>query len=371
MKGGINLLNFGPGISAESIGRWGQVVEGLGYHGIFISDHVAITPSVAERYPEPYFDALITLSWLAGQTRRLDLGTTVIVLPYRHPILLARHVANLDQLSAGRVILGVGVGNAADEFAALGVPRDRRGAWSDEMLEAMMALWAGSGEVTYHGKHVNFDGVSAVATRQQPHPPIWVGGSSEAAIRRAVRFEAGWHPNNQSAALLRDRWLPTLQAEAVRAGKPVPALFPRIHLQITPEPITAPDRAPGTGTLDQIHEDLRDLQAIGAEYVVLDWYNAPDLEGAGVRDARAARRAGHRPRAALAALAAGGACSRDRRHSDVTRGHSTRRACVRAVAAPVALVRVPAPAPRHRSTRARRPTATSRRHPAAPPSRHA
>ena len=284
MKVGVNLLNFGPGVSAESIGRWGQVVEGLGYHGIFISDHVAITPSVAPRYPEPYFDALITLSWLAGQTKHLDLGTTVIVLPYRHPVLLAHHVANLDQLSGGRVIFGVGVGNAADEFAALGVPHNRRGAWSDDMLEAITALWDGDGEVTHHGQYVNFDRVSAVSTRQQPHPPIWVGGNSDSAIRRAVRFDAGWHPINQSAALLRDKWLPALEAEAKRAGKPVPALCPRIRMQITPEPITAPDRAPGTGALHQIHQDLRDLQALGAEYVVLDWFNWPDLEGTRAHD---------------------------------------------------------------------------------------
>lgn len=284
MKFGINVLNFGPGVSAEAIGRWGQVVEGLGYHGVFISDHVAITPAVAQRYPEPYFDALITLSWLAGQTRRLDLGTTIIVLPYRHPILLAHHVANLDQLSGGRAIFGVGVGNAADEFAALGVPHNRRGAWSDEALEAITALWTTTGEVTYHGKHINFDRVSGVSTRQQPHPPIWVGGNSDSAIRRAVRFGAGWHPINQSVEVLRDRWLPALRAEAERAGKPVPALHPRIRMRITSEPITAPDRSPGTGTLEQIHADLAGLQALGAEYVVLDWFNWPDLEGTRAHD---------------------------------------------------------------------------------------
>ena len=279
MKIGINLLNFGPGISPESVGRWGQVVEGLGYHGIFISDHVAITPTVSQRYPEPYYDALITLTWLAGHTRRVDLGTTVIVLPYRHPILLARHVANLDQLSGGRAILGVGIGNAADEFAALGVPHNRRGAWSDDVLEALQALWTGSGEVTYHGRYIEFERISAIAARQRPHPPIWVGGNSDSAIRRAVRFGAAWHPINQSVAAIRDRWLPLLRAEAERTGKPAPALMPRIRMRITDEAIAAADRAPGTGTLDQIHADLAGLEALGAEYVVLDWYNGPDVEG--------------------------------------------------------------------------------------------
>jgi alkanesulfonate monooxygenase SsuD/methylene tetrahydromethanopterin reductase-like flavin-dependent oxidoreductase (luciferase family) len=87
------------------------------------------------------------------------------VLPYRHPVLLARHVANLDQLSGGRVILGVGIGNAADEFAALGVPHNRRGAWSDEMLEAITALWQGNDQVSHRGSYINFNQVSAIATR--------------------------------------------------------------------------------------------------------------------------------------------------------------------------------------------------------------
>ncbi len=279
MKIGVNLLNFGPGISPESVGRWGQVVEGLGYHGIFISDHVAITPTITQRYPEPYYDALITLTWLAAKTRTVDLGTTIIVLPYRHPILLARHVANLDQLSGGRVIFGVGIGNAADEFAALGVPHHHRGAWSDDMLAGMQALWAGSGEVTYEGKHIQFERIAAIKTRQQPYPPIWVGGNSEHAIRRAVRFGAAWHPINQPVEALRNRWLPQLQAEAATAGKAVPALMPRIRLQITESRNTALGRPPGVGSLEQIRDDLAGLEALGAEYVVLDWYNAPDLEG--------------------------------------------------------------------------------------------
>jgi probable F420-dependent oxidoreductase len=279
MKVGINLLNFGPGISADSIGRWAQVVEALGYHGIFMSDHVAITPTVATRYPEPFFDALTTLSWLAARTERIDLGTTVIVLPYRHPILLARQVANLDALSGGRVILGVGIGNAADEFAALGVPHNRRGAWSDDMLSAMQALWTGTGEVTYRGRHLAFERISALPTRQQPHPPLWVGGNSESAVRRAVRFGTAWHPINQSPQALQERWLPQLRTIAEQLGEPVPALNPRIRLQTTDAPIPGDDRAPGTGTLEQVHDDLSRLEAIGAQYVVLDWYNWPDIEG--------------------------------------------------------------------------------------------
>src|SRR5688572_25319740 len=104
MKVGVNILNFGPGANPVDLLRWAQTAESLGYHGIFVSDHVAVTPSVAQRYPEPFFDTFTTLAWLAGQTQRVDLGTTVCVLPYRHPVLTARLTANVDQLSRGRFI---------------------------------------------------------------------------------------------------------------------------------------------------------------------------------------------------------------------------------------------------------------------------
>jgi alkanesulfonate monooxygenase SsuD/methylene tetrahydromethanopterin reductase-like flavin-dependent oxidoreductase (luciferase family) len=173
----------------------------------------------------------------------------------------------------------VGIGNAADEFAALGVPHNRRGAWSDDMLLAMQALWTGDGEVTHHGKHIQFERISAIPTLQKPHPRLWVGGNSESALHRAVRFGGGWHPINQSVAVLRDKWLPALRAMAEQDGKPVPALNARVRVQITNEPIVGSDRAPGTGTIEQIREDFRGLNALDAEYVVLDWYNWPDIEG--------------------------------------------------------------------------------------------
>ncbi len=128
MRVGVNILNFGPGANPEALRDWAQLAEGLNYHSVMMSDHIAITPSVRERYPEPFYDPFATLAWLAGQTARVQLGTTVTVLPYRHPVLTARLVANIDHLSRGRFILGVGVGNPVDEFTALGQPRERRGA---------------------------------------------------------------------------------------------------------------------------------------------------------------------------------------------------------------------------------------------------
>ena len=120
MRIGVNLLNFGPGVSPDSLAGWTQLAETLGYHFVMISDHVAMTPDVVARYPAPFYDPFVTLAWLARLTRRVELGTTVVILPYRHPLHTARLAANVDRLSGGRFIFGVGW--ARQEFEALGVP---------------------------------------------------------------------------------------------------------------------------------------------------------------------------------------------------------------------------------------------------------
>src|SRR5258708_20447761 len=107
MRIGVNLLNFGPGVSPDALAGWTQLAETLGYHFVMISDHVAMTPDVVARYPAPFYDPFVTLAWLARLTRRVELGTTVVILPYRHPLLTARLAANVDQLSGRRFILGV------------------------------------------------------------------------------------------------------------------------------------------------------------------------------------------------------------------------------------------------------------------------
>ena len=279
MKVGVNILNFGPGVNPDALLRWAKIVEGLGYHSLMISDHVAITPSVGQRYPEPFYDPFTTLSWLAGQTDKVRLGTTVIVLPYRHPVLMARMVANIDNLSGGRFILGVGVGNAEDEFRALGQPHKRRGALADECLRAMLALWQEQGPVSFHGKLIDFDSVSPIRTMQKPHPPVWVGGNSPSALQRAVRFGDAWHPilfRNLNLEAVTTQYLPQLRRLAQENGRAVPAFCPRIRLEITESPIDG-EREAGRGSLGQVATDLQVLETAGAEHVTLDWYTG-DLE---------------------------------------------------------------------------------------------
>jgi alkanesulfonate monooxygenase SsuD/methylene tetrahydromethanopterin reductase-like flavin-dependent oxidoreductase (luciferase family) len=246
MRMGVNVPNFGPGTDPATLLRWARTVEGLGFDLLMVSDHVVITPDVAGQYPEPFYEPFTTLAWLAGITERIELGTTVLVVPYRHPLLVARMAANLNQLSGGRLILGVGVGWAREEFAALGVPFERRGALTDEYLDTMLAAWA--------DKPVR----------------IWVGGNSDAARRRAVRLAAPWHPLRFPAG----DWLPDgidrLAALAGERGRPAPPVVPRIVLRMTDTPLTGADRRAGEGTIGQIMADIERIHELGADTVLLD-----------------------------------------------------------------------------------------------------
>ncbi|MDF5757206.1 TIGR03619 family F420-dependent LLM class oxidoreductase [Spongiactinospora sp. TRM90649] len=270
MRFGVNILNFGAGTDARALSAWARFAEDEGFHFAMISDHVAVTPDVAAQYPAPFYDPFTALAWLAGRTSRIGLGTTVAVLPFRSPLLTARMAQDIDEFSGGRMILGVGVSWAEREYAALGLPFGRRGAITDEYLAVIRRCWT-EDETSFAGERVAFASVTA----GRAAPPIWVGGASPAAMRRAVRFGDAWHPLNVRLDRLRDTELPTLRRIAAEAGRPVPAFAPRIPLHISPEPLTGPDRLAGQGTLDQIHDDLLALAALGAEHVLFDTYRGP------------------------------------------------------------------------------------------------
>lgn len=272
MKVGINLLNFGPAVGPESLARWARFAEALGYHFAMISDHVAVTGDVHGRYPAPFYDPFTTLAWLAGITRKIELGTTVVILPYRHPLQTAKMATMVDRLSGGRLIFGVGVGWAREEFDALGVPFHRRGAMSDDYLAAIREFWTGD-VVSHDGPFVSFREVhTGPRPVRHPHPPIWVGGSSDAALRRAVRLGDGWHPIRFKLGWLTETGLPRLRDIAAKEGRPIPSLCPRIRLRLTERPVAGADRGTGEGTLEQIHGDLRALESLGASHVLLDTY---------------------------------------------------------------------------------------------------
>ncbi|MFC9388887.1 TIGR03619 family F420-dependent LLM class oxidoreductase [Streptomyces venezuelae] len=253
MQLGVNVPNFGPGTDPGVLREWARVTEGLGFDLLMVSDHVAVTPDVAERYPEPFHEPFTTLSWLAGLTTKLRLGTTVLVLPYRHPLLVARMAANLDRLSGGRFVLGVGVGWARQEFDALGVPFTERGRLTDECLGTLRDAWRTP---------------AADGGNSDVHVPVWVGGHSEAAIRRTIRFGDAWHPLRLPLPLMR----------SVLRSHEVPGFAPRIALRLTTTPVDTPERPVGVGTLDQVLDDLDQLRLLGADTVVLDPYRGDPEE---------------------------------------------------------------------------------------------
>ncbi|MGJ7416831.1 TIGR03619 family F420-dependent LLM class oxidoreductase [Streptomyces cinereoruber] len=266
MEIGVNVLNFGPGADPETLRSWALTVEGLGFGLLMVSDHVVVTPDVAERYPAPFYEPFTTLSWLAGVTTRVRLGTTVLIAPYRHPLLTARMASNLNELSGGRLVLGVGAGWARQEFAALGVPFERRGRLTDEHVRAVREAWADTAD---HGDR---------------RIPVWIGGHSDAGIRRAVLLGDAWHPLRRTLPQLREGAARLAEyAEAHRL--PVPALAPRIALRLTEEPVTGAERLAGEGTIDQIVDDLDQLRLLGAESVVLDPYHGDPRETARPREA--------------------------------------------------------------------------------------
>ncbi|MFB3097432.1 MAG: LLM class F420-dependent oxidoreductase [Dehalococcoidia bacterium] len=272
MKIGVNLINFGPGAHPQALKSWAQLAEGLGYHLIMTSDHIAITPDVKTRYPAPFYEPISTLGWLAGITQRIEIGTTVLILPYRSVLETARACANIDQLSGGRFILGVGIGWAEQEFQALGVPYHQRGAMTNEYLEALRILWS-QDVATFEGRFVSFQEVNtAPRPVQSPAPPIWVGGASDAALRRAVLWGDAWHPIRIRTDWLRKTGIPRLQEVAEREGRPMPAICPRIRLRLTETTWPDDDRVAGQGSLEQVHRDLAELEELGCSYVVLDNY---------------------------------------------------------------------------------------------------
>lgn len=277
MKLGINMINFGPAATPETLGQWAGLAEDLGYHHLMTSDHVTITPDVGARFPAPFYEPLSTLGWLAGTTRDISIGASVIILPYRSPLEIARAFANIDQLSGGRCILGVGVGWAKQEYAALNVPFGKRGRIADDCLAAIRLHWTND-PTSYEGEFVSFEDVqTGPAPVQTGGPPIWVGGGSEAAMRRAVRFGDAWHPFRVTVDGLREQGLPRLREIADAEALPAPDVCPRIYLRITDTDLSDDERVAGEGSINQVRDDLGALTDLGCASVLLDTFTDDGL----------------------------------------------------------------------------------------------
>ena len=235
MKIGWFGFNMGAFSEPEVLVRALRTAEAAGYESVWTGEHVVLVDPQQPPSPlppeTPMLDSVVALAYAAAHSERLKLGSGIILLAQRNPVLLAKELASIDVLSKGRLIFGVGVGYVPGEFAAIGVPYGERGPRTSEHIEAIRALWT-QDRPSFAGRFSSFSGIqSRPRPVQRPHPPILVGGMSPAAYRRAVAHGNGWYGFFQSldatAAALRG-----LEEAARRVERPAP-LGP-LEITITP-----------------------------------------------------------------------------------------------------------------------------------------
>src|SRR3972149_11402588 len=193
MKFGIALPNFGKYAKRDAILGIAKTAETLGFDSVWVSDHIVI-PESHQGFGNVFYEPIATLTYIAAVTTKICLGTSVIILPYRNPIILAKMASTLDVLSDGRLILGVGTGWLKEEFEALGVSYEERGTMTDEYIRVLKTLWSQK-KPKFIGTYNKFEEINFLPKPvQNPYPPIWIGGNSRKVIERAVNLGNGWHP---------------------------------------------------------------------------------------------------------------------------------------------------------------------------------
>jgi probable F420-dependent oxidoreductase len=197
MKIALFSINNGPCAFPQTAAKVARAAEAAGFESLWTGEHVVLPDPQAPPSPAPpelpMLDPTTSLAFVAAHTSKIRLGTGIIILPQRNPLVLAKELASLDVLSNGRLIFGIGVGYLKPEFDAIGVPFDHKGARSEEFLAAMLALWT-MPKPEYHGKYVSFAGINAMPRPvQKPHPEIVFGGHSKEAFSRAARLAKGWY----------------------------------------------------------------------------------------------------------------------------------------------------------------------------------
>lgn len=251
MKIGVTL-SFSHITPVPFIAEAARLVEGSGVHSLWVPEHVLFFPNYASKYPyaddgrvpgdpEGVLDPFTALTFVAAHTSRVRLGTGICLVPQRQPVYTAKMVADLDYLSAGRVDFGIGIGWLKEEFDALGMDFATRAKRCDEYIDAMKALWADGAR----GATSSFAGATLTIADchfnpkpvQKPHPPIFVGGESDAALKRVARYGDGWYGFDMTPAALRERLqrLDALLAESGRSRNDVAVyVCPNRH-RVTPE----------------------------------------------------------------------------------------------------------------------------------------
>lgn len=242
---GVTLRNMGPQSTPALMGECARAAESAGMDSIWITDHIAIPPDDAEGSGGRYLDPLVGLSWLAGQTETIRLGTGVINLPYRPPLPTAKQVASLQELSGGRLLLGVGIGWMEAEFRALGLERAERGRTSDATLAFIRTC--------FEQEIVEANGQAFLFKPRPPAPPIYVGGSPPHALQRAARLGDGWLPMGLKPDVLAGH-MEQYRELTHAAGRPDGKVVVMVGL-----PLDDPDRAA---------QRLADYAGLGVERVV-------------------------------------------------------------------------------------------------------
>jgi probable F420-dependent oxidoreductase len=283
---GISLPTVGPAGRRKYVLQVAEAADRLGFHSVWISSHVALpaerhstclypraTTSDAYNWGVAWLDPIAVMGVVAGATENIRIGTHVLALPYRNPVILAGELAALDQLSEGRIELGAGIGWMDEEFAAVGVPRTQRGARTDESIELMRTLWAANEPTSYHGR---FHQVEDMWLTSRPYraggPRIHVGGNSDPALRRVGRMGDGWlghevYPDEVAAS----RQL--IERHAREAGRdPSSIMISARRGLVPPFPVMnfMSDRNNLSGSPEQIAEALAQYQDVGVSLMVLD-----------------------------------------------------------------------------------------------------
>jgi len=207
MKYGFTLPGRGHLATPERLGIIARKGEEFGFDTLLTGDHILVPKNISSVYPYTEggefpgsgsgesMEQITLLSYIAGQTSKIRLVTSVLIVPHRNPLIAAKSLATLDLLSEGRLVVGVGVGWMREEFQALGLPPfEERGAVTDEYIRAFKVLWT-EDDPHFEGKYISFDDISFLPKPvQKPHPPIWVGGESRPALRRTAELADGWYP---------------------------------------------------------------------------------------------------------------------------------------------------------------------------------
>ena len=280
---GLDVGIYGPLAEPETITTLARFAEEAGFESIWLADHVVFPAQFSSKYPfsatgsfpspttDPLLEPIAAMGVLAGATKRLRIGTAVLIIPYRNPVLLARMLITIDQFSGGRVILGAGVGWLKEEFEALDTfDFAKRGKVTDEYIEIFKALSAG-GEVGYQGETYSFEPVHSVpGSVQRPHPPVLIGGVSEPALRRVARND-GWLAVALGAEEMPER-IAALKRICGEQGRRFDDLQMVYKIFINPgEPKQGPfgGRDMGSGSEAQIVDDLKSILDFGFQKIVV------------------------------------------------------------------------------------------------------